>query len=76
MHIFHGAGDRVDGRLTSVVFNASIAEIMIMQKQQAAALDINIVRRPRRSMKKYGLEGCQLCFKEPYEKVGLTSKKQ
>lgn len=45
--------------LTAVVFKASMAEIMTMQKQQAAALDINILRRPRRSMKKYGLELCQ-----------------
>lgn len=43
-------------KLTKVVSRASIAEIMIIQKQQAAALDINIFRRPTRSMKKYGLE--------------------
>ena len=59
-----------------MVFNASIAEIMIIQKQQAVALDINILRRPRRSMKKYGLALCQLSFKESHERVGLTSKKQ
>ena len=41
---------------TKVVFQASIEEIIIMQKQQAAALDINILRRPSLSMKKYGLE--------------------
>ena len=38
--------------LTEVVFQASIEEIIIMQKQQAAALDINILRRPSLSMKK------------------------
>lgn len=46
-----GKGVGGDG-LTTVVFKANMAEIMIMQKQQAAALDINILRRPRRSMKK------------------------
>ena len=37
---------------TTVVFQASMKEIIIMQKQQAAALDINILRRPSLSMKK------------------------
>lgn len=56
MNTFRGEWYRVDERQTTVLFNASITEIMIMQKQQAAALDINILRRPSRSMKKYGLE--------------------
>lgn len=56
MNTFRGEWYRVDERQTTVFFNASITEIMIMQKQQAAALDINILRRPSRSMKKYGLE--------------------
>lgn len=51
-----GGSDGKSGGLTAVVFKASITEIMAMQKQQAAALDINILRRPKRSMKKYGLE--------------------
>lgn len=42
----------MDEGLTMVVFKANIEEIMIMQKQQAAELDINIFRRPSRSMKK------------------------
>ena len=73
--MFPGAWDKVE-RLTRVVFNASIAEIMIIQKQQAVALDISILRRPWRSMKKNGLELCQLPSKESHKMVGLTSKKQ
>ena len=42
----------MDEGLTMVVFKANIEEIMIMQKQQAAELDINIFRRPSLSMKK------------------------
>lgn len=54
-----GARDDRTKELTTVVSKNSITEIIIIQKQQAAALDINILRRPRRSIKKYGLEPYQ-----------------
>ena len=44
-----------DGGHTTVVSMASIEATTIMQKLQAAALDMRSLRRPKLSIEKYGL---------------------
>jgi len=45
----------ISGGQTKVVFMANIKETKIIQRLQAVALDIRSLRRPKLSMKKYGL---------------------